>query len=63
MRSLAEEGRTMIVVTHEMNFARDVASKVVFLNQGIIAEEGAPAEILRTPQTDRLRAFLAAQAA
>ena len=42
MRSLAEEGRTMIVVTHEMNFARDVASRVVFLNQGIIAEEGPP---------------------
>ena len=63
MRSLAEEGRTMIVVTHEMNFARDVASRVVFLNQGIIAEEGPPAEVLRAPQTDRLRAFLAAQAA
>jgi ABC-type histidine transport system ATPase subunit len=63
MRSLAEEGRTMIVVTHEMNFARDVASKVVFLNQGVIAEQGSPAEVLRAPQTDRLRAFLAAQAA
>jgi arginine/ornithine transport system ATP-binding protein len=63
MRSLAEEGRTMIVVTHEMNFAREVANKVVFLNQGIIAEEGDPRDVLLNPQTERLRAFLAAQAA
>jgi arginine/ornithine transport system ATP-binding protein len=63
MRSLAEEGRTMIVVTHEMNFARDVANKVVFLNQGVIGEEGSPRDVLQNPQTDRLRAFLAAQAA
>ena len=63
MRSLAEEGRTMIVVTHEMNFARDVANKVVFLNKGVICEEGDPREVLRTPRTERLQAFLAAQAA
>ncbi len=63
MRSLAEEGRTMIVVTHEMNFARDVANKVVFLNKGVIAEEGDPKEVLIRPQTERLQAFLAAQAA
>ena len=63
MRSLAEEGRTMIVVTHEMNFARDVANKLVFLNQGVIGEEGNPREVLAAPQTDRLRSFLAAQAA
>ncbi|AZL57734.1 ATP-binding cassette domain-containing protein [Tabrizicola piscis] len=63
MRSLAEEGRTMIVVTHEMNFARDVANKVVFLNEGVIGEEGSPRDVLQNPQTDRLRAFLAAQAA
>ena len=63
MRSLAEEGRTMIVVTHEMNFAREVANKVVFLNKGVIAEEGDPRDVLLQPQTDRLRAFLAAQAA
>ncbi len=62
MRSLAEEGRTMIVVTHEMNFARDVANKVVFLNEGVIGEEGSPRDVLQNPQTDRLRAFLAAQA-
>jgi ABC-type histidine transport system ATPase subunit len=63
MRSLAEEGRTMIVVTHEMNFARDVANKVVFLNEGVIAEEGDSRQVLQNPQSDRLRAFLAAQAA
>jgi ABC-type histidine transport system ATPase subunit len=63
MRSLAEEGRTMIVVTHEMNFARDVANKVVFLNKGVIAEEGDPRDVLGNPQTERLQAFLAAQAA
>jgi arginine/ornithine transport system ATP-binding protein len=61
MRSLAEEGRTMIVVTHEMNFAREVANKVVFLNAGVIGEEGPPDDVLRTPSTDRLRAFLASQ--
>ncbi len=63
MRGLAEEGRTMIVVTHEMNFAREVSNKVLFLSQGVVAEEGAPQEVLRNPQTDRLRSFLAAQAA
>lgn len=63
MRSLAEEGRTMIVVTHEMNFARDVANRVVFLDQGIIAEQGNPQEVLSRPQTERLQGFLAAQAA
>ncbi|GAB2184310.1 ABC transporter ATP-binding protein [Roseibium sp. LAB1] len=61
MRSLAEEGRTMIVVTHEMKFARDVSSKVIFLNQGVIAEEGHPDDILANPQTERLQAFLFAQ--
>jgi arginine/ornithine transport system ATP-binding protein len=62
MRNLAEEGRTMIVVTHEMNFARDVANNVVFLNQGVITEEGDPRSVLTDPQTERLRAFLATQA-
>ena len=63
MRSLAEEGRTMIVVTHEMNFARDVAHRVVFLDQGVIAEQGCPREVLSRPQTERLQGFLAAQVA
>ncbi|UXU76567.1 ATP-binding cassette domain-containing protein (plasmid) [Paracoccus sp. SMMA_5_TC] len=63
MRSLAEEGRTMIVVTHEMNFAREVANRVVFLDKGVIAEQGDPRRVLRHPETERLQGFLAAQAA
>ncbi len=59
MRAVAEEGRTMIVVTHEMGFAREVASEVVFLAQGQIEERGAPAEVLTRPQSERLRGFLA----
>ncbi|MCA3655405.1 MAG: ATP-binding cassette domain-containing protein [Methylobacterium sp.] len=59
MRSLAEEGRTMLVVTHEMGFAREVASRVVFLHKGVIEEEGAPAEVLVSPGSERLKAFLA----
>ena len=58
MRSLAEEGRTMIVVTHEMGFARDVSNKVVFLDKGVIEEEGDPREVLLRPRTERLQAFL-----
>jgi len=58
MRTLAEEGRTMIVVTHEMGFARDVSSRVVFLHRGRIEEEGAPSELLSNPRSERLRAFL-----
>jgi octopine/nopaline transport system ATP-binding protein len=58
MRSLAEEGRTMLVVTHEMAFARDVSSHVLFLHQGKVDEEGAPAEIFGAPKSDRLRQFL-----
>ncbi|UPG73309.1 ATP-binding cassette domain-containing protein [Roseomonas gilardii subsp. gilardii] len=59
MRSLAEEGRTMLVVTHEMGFARDVSSRVVFLHQGLIEEEGKPAEIFGAGRSERLRRFLA----
>ncbi len=59
MRSVAEEGRTMIVVTHEMGFAREVSRRVVFLHQGAIAEDGPPAEVLLRPQSERLQAFLA----
>jgi ABC-type histidine transport system ATPase subunit len=59
MRQLAEEGRTMIVVTHEMGFARDVSSHAVFLHEGRIEEEGPPAEVLRNPRSERLRQFLA----
>ncbi|WP_376989477.1 ABC transporter ATP-binding protein [Bosea sp. R86505] len=59
MRSLAEEGRTMLVVTHEMGFAREVGSRVIFLHRGVIEEEGAPADLLRRPRSERLQAFLA----
>lgn len=59
MRSLAEEGRTMLVVTHEMGFAREVANRVVFLHRGVIEEEGPPADVLGSPRSERLKAFLA----
>lgn len=58
MRTVAEEGRTMIVVTHEMGFAREVSNKVVFLHKGQIEEQGEPNEVLLRPRSDRLRAFL-----
>jgi histidine transport system ATP-binding protein/arginine/ornithine transport system ATP-binding protein len=58
MRDLAEEGRTMIVVTHEMGFAREVSDHVVFLHQGIIEEEGHPRDVLTTPRSKRLQKFL-----
>lgn len=59
MRSLAEEGRTMLIVTHEMGFARDVSSQIVFLHQGRIEEQGAPEQIFKDPTSPRLRQFLA----
>ena len=59
MRGVAEEGRTMIVVTHEMGFAREVSNHVVFLHQGRIEEEGDPREVLARPRSERLQAFLA----
>lgn len=58
MRSVAEEGRTMVVVTHEMGFAREVSNKLVFLHQGKIEEQGNPKEILLQPKSERLQAFL-----
>ena len=58
MQDLAREGMTMLVVTHEMGFARAVASKVVFMDQGVICEQGSPAQVLEHPETERLRAFL-----
>lgn len=59
MRDLADEGRTMIVVTHEMAFARDVSSQVIYLHQGQVEETGPPAEVLGNPKSERLRQFLA----
>jgi len=58
MRSLAEEGRTMVVVTHEMGFAREVSNQVMFLHKGLVEEEGPPAQILSMPRSERLREFL-----
>ncbi|HAY97510.1 MAG TPA: ABC transporter, partial [Ruminococcaceae bacterium] len=58
MRNLANEGLTMIVVTHEMAFARDVSSHVVFMADGVICEEGTPADIFENPQNAKTREFL-----
>ena len=58
LRTLASEGRTMIVVTHEMAFARDVSNRVLFLHEGEIAEEGDPRTVFAAPRTERLRRFL-----
>ncbi|MCM2972037.1 ABC transporter ATP-binding protein [Larsenimonas suaedae] len=58
MRELADEGRTMVVVTHEMDFARDVSNHVMFLHQGVIEEQGAPEQVLSHPKSERLKQFL-----
>ena len=60
MRDLALEGRTMIVVTHEMGFAREVSSRVVFLNLGQIEEDGPPSEVFERPRSQRFRQFIQA---
>ncbi len=59
MRELASEGMTMVVVTHEMGFAREVSNRVIFLDDGVIAEEGSPEDIFGNPQCERLKTFLA----
>ncbi len=58
MKDLAQSGMTMIVVTHEMGFAREVANTVYFLDAGIIEESGDPREVLNAPKSDRFRSFL-----
>jgi histidine transport system ATP-binding protein len=58
MQQLAEEGKTMVVVTHEMGFARNVSNHVIFLHQGIIEEQGHPDEVLANPKSPRLQQFL-----
>ncbi|WP_214316614.1 amino acid ABC transporter ATP-binding protein [Nonomuraea sediminis] len=58
MRKLAEEGMTMLVVTHEMGFAREVADRVVFMDGGVIVEEGPPAQVIGAPKHERTRSFL-----
>jgi histidine transport system ATP-binding protein len=58
IQGLAEEGRTMIMVTHEMSFARKVSNQVLFLHQGLVEEQGTPEDVLGNPQSERLRQFL-----
>lgn len=60
IKQLAAEGRTMILVTHDMNLARDVSDRVVFLHQGVIEEEGTPKNLFENPQSNRLKQFLSA---
>ncbi len=59
MKRLAQEGMTMVVVTHEMGFAREVSNRVLFLDEGVILEEGTPEQIFSNPRSERLRSFLA----
>jgi ABC-type polar amino acid transport system ATPase subunit len=58
MQQLARDGMTMVVVTHEMSFARDIADRIVFMDGGVIVEQGRPEQLLFSPQTERVRAFL-----
>ncbi len=58
MRDLADEGRTMVVVTHEMGFAREVSSQVLFLHQGLIEEQGTPTQVFHNPKSERVRQFM-----
>ena len=58
MKSLADKGMTMVVVTHEMGFAREIANRVIFMNDGVIEEEGTPDEIFNHPKSPRLQEFL-----
>ena len=58
MKDLAAQGMTMIVVTHEMGFAREVASRVMFFDEGVIAEEGTPKDVFDNPESERLKSFL-----
>jgi polar amino acid transport system ATP-binding protein len=58
MKDLANSGMTMIVVTHEMGFAREVADTVYFLDQGVIEESGEPQQVLTSPRSERLQGFL-----
>ena len=58
MKELADEGMTMIIVTHEMGFAREVADRVLFMDGGVIKEQGAPEELFKNPKDDRLKEFL-----
>ena len=61
IRKLAEEGRTMLIVTHEISFAKDVSSRVIFLNDGLIEEDGPPDEIFTNPKSERFRKFVSTE--
>ena len=58
MQELAKSGLTMIIVTHEMEFARDVSDRVIFMDKGVIAEQGTPQQIFENPQEERTKEFL-----
>ncbi|GMA51255.1 hypothetical protein GCM10025857_26120 [Alicyclobacillus contaminans] len=58
IRAIAEQGITMLIVTHEMGFAREVAQRVVFMDEGVIVEEGAPGQLFTNPREERTRQFL-----
>jgi len=58
MKGLATEGMTMVVVTHEMGFAREMADRVIFMDEGMVVEEGSPEAIFTSPKEERTRAFL-----
>ncbi|MBR5500763.1 MAG: amino acid ABC transporter ATP-binding protein, partial [Clostridia bacterium] len=60
IRSLKDQGRTMVVVTHEMEFARGVADHVIYMADGVIEEEGTPEEVFGNPKSEKTKAFLAA---
>ena len=58
IKEVADEGMTMVIVTHEMGFAREVGTRIIFMDEGVIAEEGTPEEIFGSPKTERLQTFL-----
>ena len=58
MKELAEDGMTMVVVTHEMGFAKEVANRVLFMDEGIVVEQGTPDDIFKSPKSARLQEFL-----
>jgi polar amino acid transport system ATP-binding protein len=58
MRELANEGMTMVIVTHEMGFAREVANRIIFIDEGVIKEENSPKEFFENPKNERLKEFL-----
>ena len=62
IKALAEEGRTMIIVTHDMKLAREAANHLIFLHQGLIAEQGEPDTVFDNPKSERLQQFLSATA-